>query len=157
MNNHKAASDSAIWVDADACPIVIKEILFKAAMRTHISLTLVANHFMRIPKAHNIQLLQVERGFDVADNTILARVNSGDFVVTSDIPLADELVEKGAVVITPRGELLTTENIKPKLNIRDFMETLRASGQNTSGPPPLSNSDKQSFANALDKWLAKNV
>lgn len=142
-----------IWVDADACPVVIKDILFRAADRTGLSLTLVANHAMQIPHRHNINFLQVAAGFDVADNAIVKRVSKGDLVITSDIPLADEVIEKGGEALSPRGERFTSDTIKSRLSMRDFLETLRNSGVNTGGPPPLSQSDRQSFANELDKWM----
>jgi uncharacterized protein YaiI (UPF0178 family) len=144
-----------IWVDADACPVVIKEILFKAAQRTGIHLTLVANHSMRIPALNNIKFIQVTAGFDVADNEIVKRVNENDLVITGDIPLAAEVIEKGAYALNPRGELYSTENIKAILNMRDFMDTLRSSGIDTGGPSTLSQADRQSFANHLDKLLSQ--
>ena len=144
-----------IWVDADACPVVIKEIIFKAAERTKIKTTLVANHPIRIPPSGVINFMQVTSGFDVADDEIVKRVNKGDLVITADIPLADEVISKLAVVLSPRGELLTKENIKSRLNIRDFMDTMRASGVQTGGPPPLSQSDRQTFANHLDTILTR--
>jgi len=142
-----------IWVDADACPVVIKDILFKAAERTKVTLTLVANQYIRIPPSPYINMLQVASGFDVADHQIVQQCNSGDLVITSDIPLADEIIEKGGLALSPRGELFTAENIKGRLNIRDFMDTMRASGINSGGPPALSHSDRQQFANHLDKIL----
>ena len=144
-----------IWVDADACPVVIKEILFRAAERKGVTTTLVANQFLRIPKSPHIHFLQVESGFDIADNEIVRRGQAGDLVITSDIPLAAEAIEKGALALSPRGELHTTENIRGRLNIRDFMDTMRSSGVDTGGPPPLSQSDRQAFANHLDRILAK--
>jgi len=146
-----------IWVDADACPIVIKEILFKAAERTQIQLTLVANQYIRTPPSKFLSSLQVSSGFDVADDEIVKRCSSGDLVITSDIPLADEVIEKGGFALSPRGELFTKENIKPRLNIRDFMDTMRSSGVNSGGPPPLSQSDRQAFANHLDKLLTRHA
>lgn len=143
-----------IWVDADACPVAIKEILFKAANRTETTLTLVANHAMRTPPSRHIHFIQVPSGFDVADNEIVLRLEAGDLVITSDIPLADEVISKGGIALSPRGELLTEANIKPKLNMRDFMDTLRSSGIQTGGPAALSAADKQAFANHLDRWLA---
>ncbi len=145
-----------IWVDADACPVVIKEILFRAAERTGITVTLVANHYMETPRQKNTHFLQVGAGFDVADNEIVKRLEAGDLVITSDIPLAAEVIEKGGHALNPRGELYTVENIRSRLNMRDFMDTLRASGINTGGPPALSKSDRQSFANQLDKFLARH-
>lgn len=144
-----------IWVDADACPAVIKDILFRAAERMKIQTTLVANHALRIPPSRYITFLQVTHGFDVADNEIVTRLSAGDLVITGDIPLAAEVIEKGAYALNPRGELYTTENIKARLNMRDFMDTLRSSGINTGGPSALSQSDRQSFANQLDTLLTK--
>lgn len=144
-----------IWVDADACPVVIKEILFRAAQRTGIQLTLIANQPVRIPPSRNISFVQVSRGFDVADDEIVKRSETGDLVITADIPLAAEAIEKGATVLNPRGELYTSENIKDRLNMRDFMDTLRSSGIQTGGPPPLDQGDRQAFANQLDRWLAR--
>lgn len=146
-----------IWVDADACPNVIKDILFKASARTKMPVTLVANHYIRTPATSWITCLQVEQGFDVADDEIVKRVTAGDLVITGDIPLADEVLTKGAQVLTSRGESLNKENIKSRLNIRDFMDTMRSSGVQTGGgPPALSSSDKQAFANGLDRWLQAN-
>ncbi|MBO1925962.1 YaiI/YqxD family protein [Thiomicrorhabdus sp. 6S2-11] len=145
-----------IWVDADACPVVIKEILFKAALRTEMPLVLVANHFMRIPSSKHIQFRQVEAGFDVADNWIVQNCQENDLVITADIPLASEVIAKGALALNPRGELYTESNIKQRLNMRDFMETLRSSGIQTGGPDALNQKDRQAFANQLDKWLAKH-
>lgn len=145
-----------IWVDADACPNVIKEILFKAAQRTGIEMTLVANQYIRVPPAKNITSLQVSSGFDVADDEIVKRVESGDLVITQDIPLAAEIIDKHAMALSPRGEMFSTENIRSRLNIRDFMDTMRASGVQTGGPPPLNQTDRQNFANHLDRLLAKS-
>ncbi len=142
-----------IWVDADACPGVIKEILFRAARRTGIPLTLVANHAMRIPPGCGARLLQVPAGFDVADNEIVRRVEEGDLVVTADIPLAAEVIARGCRVLSPRGERLTAENIGARLGMRDFMDSLRASGIDTGGPSAMGNADRQAFANELDRWL----
>jgi hypothetical protein len=144
-----------MWVDADACPGVIKEILFRAADRTGVQLTLVANQPIRIPQSPHIEMLQVKAGFDVADNEIVKRLNAGDLVITGDIPLAAEVIEKGGHALNPRGELYSEDTIGARLNMRDFMDTLRASGVNTGGPPALSRSDRQSFANHLDRLLAK--
>lgn len=145
-----------IWVDADACPVAIKEILFKAAERTGTQLTLVANQLIKTPPSRCIKSIQVPSGFDVADNEIVQRSEAGDLVVTSDIPLAAEVIEKGVYALSPRGELYTSDNIRSRLSTRDFMDTLRASGINTGGPPALSKSDRQSFANHLDKLLTKH-
>ena len=146
-----------IWVDADACPVVVKDILFKAAERTGLQVTLVANQFVRTPRSRFIHLIQVKAGFDVADNEIVKRVSVGDLVITSDIPLAADVIEKGGHALSPRGELYTTDNIRARLNMRDFMDTLRASGINTGGPPALSHSDRKSFADHLDKLLSKHA
>ena len=145
-----------IWVDADACPVVIKEILFRAAERTGMQLTLVANRSVRIPPSPYIKMLQVASGFDVADNEIVKRLNAGDLVITSDIPLAAEVIELGGYALSHRGELFSPENIGARLNIRDFMDTLRASGIDTGGQAALSKSDRKAFANHLDKLLAKS-
>lgn len=142
-----------IWVDADACPVVIKEILFRAAERTGIQLTLVANHYMQVPSRKNIHFLQVSAGFDVADNEIVRLAEKGDLVITSDIPLAAEVIEKGTEALSPRGERYSADSIKSRLSMRDFLDTLRGSGIQSGGPPPLSQGDKQDFANHLDKWL----
>ena len=142
-----------IWVDADACPNVIKEVLFRAAERTGMIVTLVANQIIRTPPSKFIRTLRVEAGFDVADNEIVKRTEPGDLVITADIPLAAEVIEKGGVALNPRGERYTTETIKERLNMRDFMDTMRASGVQTGGPPALNQRDRQQFANELDKWL----
>ena len=146
-----------IWVDGDACPVAIKEILFKAAERTRILVTLVANHTVRVPPSRFIRSVQVSSGFDVADNEIVERLDAGDLVITSDIPLAADVIEKGGLALSPRGEMFTTENIKARLNIRDFMDTLRGSGIDTGGPPALSQGDRKSFADHLDRLLAKHA
>jgi uncharacterized protein YaiI (UPF0178 family) len=145
-----------IWCDADACPVVIKDILFKAANRTQTGLTLVANQPVQVPASKFIRFIRVQSGFDVADNEIVRRLASGDLVITSDIPLAAEAIEKGATALSPRGELYTLENIRSRLNMRDFMESMRASGVNTGGPPPLNQTDRQNFANHLDRFLAQH-
>lgn len=144
-----------IWVDADACPGVIKEILFKAAQRTGLPMTLVANHAMRVPATEHIRFIQVVQGFDVADNEIVRRVSADDLVVTADIPLAAEVIAKGATALNPRGELYTESNIRARLNMRDFMETLRSSGVETGGPAKLGQQDRQRFANELDRLLTR--
>jgi uncharacterized protein YaiI (UPF0178 family) len=145
-----------IWVDADACPVVIKDILFRAAERTGVQLTLVANQPVRIPRSRCIKFIQVASGFDVADNEIVKRLGAGDLVITSDIPLAAaEVIDKDAVALNPRGELYTVDNIRARLNMRDFMDTLRGSGIDTGGPAALSQADRQSFANHLDKILTR--
>ncbi len=146
-----------IWVDADACPVVIKDILFRAAERTGVEMTLIANHALRIPPSRNIKFLQVASGFDVADDEIVKRLGAGDLVITSDIPLAADAIEKGGYALSPRGELYTTDNIRARLNMRDFMETLRASGVDTGGPPALNQGDRKAFANHLDTFLTRYV
>ena len=143
-----------IWVDADACPRVIKDILFRDATRTEIPLTLVANQTLHVPPSPFIRSVQVPAGFDVADNEIVKRVQSGDLVITSDLPLAAEVIEKGGHVLSHRGEWYSAANIRPLLNMRDFMDNLRASGVQTGGPPPMSQSERQAFAGHLDRFLA---
>jgi uncharacterized protein YaiI (UPF0178 family) len=145
----------SIWVDADACPRVIRDILFRAAGRVEIPLTLVANHALPVPPSPLINAVQVEQGFDVADNFIVQQVHENDLVITSDIPLAAEVIDKGALVITSRGERYTRNNIRQRLNMRDFMETMRSSMEIGGGPPALGPRDKQAFANALDSYLAQ--
>ncbi|SFD19640.1 YaiI/YqxD family protein [Pseudoalteromonas denitrificans] len=145
-----------IWVDADACPVVIKEILFRAADRKKIQVTLVANQYIKTPPSPYINQIQVSSGFDVADDEIVKRMQSGDLVITGDIPLAAEVIEKEGIALNPRGELYTKDNIKERLNIRDFMDTMRSSGIQTGGQAPLSQTDRQNFANNLDKLLAQN-
>jgi uncharacterized protein YaiI (UPF0178 family) len=146
-----------IWVDADACPVVIKDILFRAAERTRVQLTLVANQSVRIPPSRCITFIQVASGFDVADNEIVKRVVAGDLVITGDIPLAAEVIEKGAHALNPRGELYSADNIRARLTMRDFMDTLRASGIDTGGPPALSHGDRKLFADQLDKFLTRHA
>lgn len=144
-----------IWVDADACPVVIKEILFRAAERRQIMVTLVANQFLRTPPSRFIRCIQVPAGFDVADNKIAQQLECGDLVITADIPLAAEVIERGGHALNPRGELYTTETIRERLNMRDFMDTLRSSGIETGGPTSFSQGDRQAFASQLDRFLAK--
>ncbi len=142
-----------IWVDADACPVVIKEILFRAAERTQTPVILVANRVMNIPPSPMISRLVVSAGLDAADNEIVKQLSEGDLVITSDIPLAAEVIEKKGLALSPRGELFTIDNIRSRLNIRDFMETMRSSGVHTGGPPPLNQKDRQMFSAHLDKIL----
>jgi uncharacterized protein YaiI (UPF0178 family) len=144
-----------IWVDADACPSTIKEILYRAAERVGAPLTLVANQPLRIPPSKLIRTVQVRRGFDEADKYIAERMQTGDLVVTADIPLAAQVIEKGGEAINPRGERYTPENIRERLALRDFMEELRGAGEITGGPPPMTPADRQAFANALDRLLAR--
>ena len=145
-----------IWVDADACPKVIKEILYRAADRTGVRLTLVANQPLDVPRSRNIESIQVSSGFDVADNYIVQKAAAGDLVITADIPLAAEVIEKGGQALNPRGERYTENNIRQRLNMRDFMDSLRSSGVEAGGgPAAFSQSDRQAFANQLDRLLAK--
>ncbi len=144
-----------IWVDADACPAVIKDILFRAAERIQAPLTLVANKLLRVPPSPWLKALQVPGGFDVADAEIARRCAPGDLVITADIPLAAQVIEKGGHALNPRGEFYSHENIREVLNLRDFMDGLRGSGVQTGGPPALSQADRQAFANQLDRFLTK--
>ncbi len=145
-----------IWVDADACPGVIKEILFRAAERVGVSLILVANRPLRTPPSRYIRTVQVSAGFDVADNRIARHVEAGDLVVTADIPLAADVIERGGHALNPRGELYTRDTIRERLTMRNFMDELRSSGIDTGGPSSFSQSDRQAFANQLDRFLARN-
>jgi len=146
-----------IWVDADACPVAVKEVLFRAAERTKTLTTLVANSPLRIPKSAYIQTLQVGAGFDVADDKIVSVLQAGDLVITSDIPLADEVLSHQAYALSPRGELFSKDTIKSRLNMRDFLETLRASGIQSDATPAFKASDKQAFSNQLDKFLTQTL
>jgi hypothetical protein len=145
-----------IWVDADACPKPIREILFRAAERTGIALVLVANHDLRIRPSRHISFLLVGAGFDVADNEIVRRLAPGDLVITGDIPLAAEIIEKQAQALSPRGELFTVDNIKARLSMRDLMESLRSSGVDTGGHAPLNHGDRKAFADQLDRIIARD-
>lgn len=147
---------ATIWVDADACPTVVREILFKASERTQTPLVLVANHALPHPKSPLIRMRQVPGGFDVADNEIVSLVEAGDLVITGDLPLASEVLEKGAFAMSSRGDAHTPDNIRARLNMRDFMETMRSSGVHTGGPNAFGQRERQAFANALDRWLAKS-
>lgn len=147
----------SIWVDADACPKSVRDIVIRAAQRAKVLTTFVANQRVPLPPGPYLKAIQVSAGFDVADDEIVARVSAADLVITQDIPLAAEVIEKGAVVVTPRGELMDKENVRARLNIRDFMDTMRASGVQTGGPPPLSQTDRQAFANILDRYLAGSL
>jgi uncharacterized protein len=144
-----------IWVDADACPVVIKDILFRAAEREQVPVTLVANQWLRTPPSRFVRAIQVPAGFDVADGEIVRRVEPGDMVVTQDIPLAALVLEKGALALNPRGELYTPETIAQSLSMRNFMDELRGSGVDTGGPSTFHPRDRQAFANQLDRWLAQ--
>ena len=145
-----------IWVDADACPGVIKDILFRAAERTKIATTLVANQLLRVPPSPYIRALQVPQGFDVADQRIAQEVEPGDLVITADIPLASLVIERGGFALNPRGEFYTPDNIRERLAMRNFMEELRGSGMEIGGPAAFSQSDRQAFAAALDRFLARS-
>lgn len=142
-----------IYIDADACPNVIKSIIFRASDRTKTEVLLVANQYMSTPASKLITAIQVQQGFDVADDEIVKRVDAGDIVITSDIPLASDVIDKGATALNPRGELYTTDNIKARLQMRNFMETLRNSGVDTGGPAALNQKDRENFANQLNKLL----
>ncbi len=144
-----------IWVDGDACPVVIREILCKAAERTGITTTFIANQRLPLPSLKSIKSLQVASGYDAADHEIVRRLDAGDLVITSDIPLAADAIDKAAMVLSPRGEVYDVDNIRARLTMRDFMESLRASGVDSGGPPPLSQADRKTFAGHLDRWLQK--
>jgi uncharacterized protein YaiI (UPF0178 family) len=146
-----------IWVDADACPVVIREILFRAAERTGVTMTLVANKPVRIPTARNVRFVQVPAGLDAADRRIVELMAAGDLVITADVPLAAAAIEKGGVALAPRGELYTSENVRERLSVRNFLDELRSSGVNTGGPPALSQRERQMFANQLDRFLARRT
>lgn len=146
----------AIWVDADACPKVIKDILCRAAERVKIPLTFVANQYISTPPSTVISSIQVPSGFDVADNEIVQRAKPGDLVITQDIPLASEIMDNGVEALHPRGEMYSKETIRQRLNMRDFMDTLRSSGVHTGGPSAMGNQEKQAFANQLDRWVTRN-
>jgi len=146
-----------IWVDADACPKAIKEILYRVAKRTGLLLTLIANQALAVPPSPHIRSVQVAKGFDVADNEIVRRVEAGDLVITADIPLAAEVIAKGGFVLDPRGELYSRDNIQAALTMRNFMDTLRSSGVDTGGPAAMSQNDCQAFANRLDRFLLQGA
>lgn len=146
-----------IWVDADACPGVIKEILFRAAERKKIALTLVANQSLKVPPSNFITCIQVRTRFDEADNEIVRRMEPGDLIITADIPLAAEVIEKKGFALSPRGELFQESTIGARLTMRDFLETMRTSGEHTSGPPPLNHNDRKSFADKLDQLIQKQL
>ena len=144
-----------IWVDADACPLAIKEILYRAAERTQLPMTLVANKLLGTPRSPWIHSLQVARGFDVADNEIAKRLQPGDLVITADIPLASDVIAKGARALNPRGELYSPENIQERLALRNYLDELRGQGERTGGPAALDNTDRKRFADQLDRFLRK--
>jgi uncharacterized protein YaiI (UPF0178 family) len=144
-----------IWVDADACPAVIKDILFRAAERAKIPLTLVANKLLRTPPSPFIRALQVPRGIDVADSRIVRELQAGDLVITADIPLASDVIAKGGHALNPRGEFYSTENIQERLALRNYLDELRGAGERTGGPAALDNTDRKRFADQLDRFLGK--
>lgn len=144
-----------IWVDADGCPAVIKDILFRAAERSGVVTTFVANHLVQVPKSKFIRSRQVSQGFDVADNVIVELVSPGDLVITQDIPLAADVINKGGAALSPRGEMFSSDSIAGRLTMRNFLDTMRSSGIQSGGPPPLAARDRQLFANQLDSYLAK--
>ena len=146
-----------IWIDADACPAVIKDILYRAAQRKQVALILVANQPLRIPASPYIRSMRVAGGFDVADHKIVELVQPGDLVITADIPLAADVIKKGGYALNPRGDLYTQDNIQERLTLRNFMGELRNTGVNTGGPPPLNHSDRQAFANQLDRFLTRHA
>ena len=148
---------ACIWVDADACPKVIKEILFRAAERTGVIVTLVANRPLAIPRIASLRVLQVAAGFDLADKEIASRAVAGDLVITADIPLAAEIIAKGGGALNPRGERYSPDTIRGVLTMRDFMDTMRASGNVGGGPPALTQADRNAFASHLDKWLSERA
>ncbi|KAA0009942.1 YaiI/YqxD family protein [Billgrantia pellis] len=144
-----------LWVDADACPRVARDIIVRAAERTATPAWFVANHTIPLPPSRWVKSLSVSHGFDAADNEIVSRLEAGDLLISSDLPLAMEAIDKGAAVMTTRGEILDRNNIRARVQMRDFMETLRSSGEHTGGPKGYSDGDRREFANALDRWLAK--
>jgi hypothetical protein len=146
-----------IWVDADACPRPAKDVLFRVAERAHVSVTLVANQYLKTPPSKYVKALQVPAGFDVADNEIVALLEPGDLVVTADIPLADEVISKGGAALNPRGTLYSKENIKDHLQRRDMLDELRGSGMVSGGPDVYGNKEVQRFSNALDRYVTKNA
>ena len=155
MSSLANTSGASIWVDADACPKVIKDILYRAAERTGVAVILVANQPLKLPRISSLRTLQVSQGFDVADNEIARRVTTGDLVITADIPLAAQVIAKGADALNPRGERYSPDTIRGLLNLRDFMDTMRASGNIGDGPPPLTQANRNAFASHLDTWLAR--
>ena len=148
---------ASIWVDADACPRVIKDILFRAAERTGVPVTLVANQALAIPRIKSLRVIQVASGFDIADEEIVNRTAAGDLVITADIPLAAEVIAKGGEALNPRGERYSPDTIRGVLAMRDFMDTMRASGNVGGGPPPLTQANRNAFAGHLDSWLARRT
>ena len=145
-----------IWVDADACPQVIKEILFRAAARAQILTTLVANTPLRIPESPFIRSIRVAKGFDVADHQIVQQIQRGDLVITADIPLAAAVIGRGAHALDPRGELYSEDNVRERLAMRNLMQELRSTGEILGGPPPFNQGDRQRFANHLDRFVSRS-
>src|SRR5690554_201621 len=154
--NHFEESAMPIWVDADACPVPIREILCRAATRWQVQTTFIANHVINLPSSPYIKSRQVKQGFDVADNEIMDQLSPGDLVITQDIPLAAEAIEKGADVFNPRGQAFTKDNISQRLAMRNYMEEMRNAGQVTGGAAPFSQTDRKEFADKLDRWLQRN-
>ncbi|MDQ7990116.1 MAG: YaiI/YqxD family protein [Candidatus Dactylopiibacterium sp.] len=151
----KPAERPRLWVDADACPVVVKEILFRAAARKQLETVLVANRLLQVPPSPFIRAVQVAAGFDAADHYIAAQMHAGDLVVTADVPLAAQVIERGGLALNPRGELYSAANVRESLALRDFMEALRSAGVQTGGPAAFSQADRQAFANQLDRLLAR--
>lgn len=145
----------SIWVDADACPKLLRELMMRASDRHHLPMTFVANQSLGIRPSALIRSIQVEHGADRADQEIVARMQAGDLVITQDIPLAAQVIEKGGTALHPRGEIFTTENVRARLHLRDYMDHLRGAGVQTGGPPPLGERDKKAFADALEKTIVK--
>lgn len=152
----ESRTETTIWVDADACPVVVRDILYRAAERCKCRTVFVANHALPLPRSRYLHMLQVERGFDSADREIARRCQNGDLVITSDIPLAADIVAREASGLSPRGERFTIDNVKARLQMRDFMDTLRTSGVDTGGAAPLNQTDRRNLANQLDRWLQQN-
>ncbi|WP_330110145.1 YaiI/YqxD family protein [Methylophaga thalassica] len=146
-----------IWVDADACPAVIKEILIRASRRTSLPLTFIANHAIKVPADNQIQFIQVASGFDMADNEIASRVQVKDLVITADIPLANDVIDRGGICLSPRGELMDKSNIAARLTMRNFMDTMRSSGVDTGGQNAFNHRDRMQFANQLDKIIQSSL
>lgn len=156
-SGRSAAREAQIWVDADACPVIVREILFRASTRTGVPITLVASRPVRLPGSPIIRFVQVAPGFDAADKRIVELMERGDLVVTADVPLAAAVIEKGGTALNPRGELYTPENVRERLSMRNFLDELRGSGVNTGGPGALGQRERQLFANQLDRWLARRA
>lgn len=154
-SNEEETHGMQIWVDADACPRAIKEIIYRAAGRVQVRTTFVANTELRLPRSAHLHFLRVDAGFDVADREIAERMQAGDLVITADIPLAADAIERGGYALNPRGEFYTRENVKAALSMRNFMDGLRATGTLTGGPAAFSHTDRTAFANQLDRFLTR--